>query len=132
MTNEQYISTFFTYQSSRNLSKKTMGWYEYVMQKFLGYLDENGKNIADFRTPDAREWVVDLQKDERHYKGNTVNGHIRAVKTMFNYLVEDEYLTKSPFAKVSQIKTDKVLISTFTPEEVKKMLAVFMRMSTKK
>lgn len=122
MTNQEYVNVFLTYQYSRNLSKKTMEWYEYVTQKFLGYLEEKGKAIETMKLHDARQWVVDLQNDERNYKGNTVNVHIRAIKAMFNYFVEDEYLEKSPFKKVGQIKVDKVIIPTFTSDEVRNML----------
>ena len=47
------------------------------------------------------------------------------LKSCSNYLFEDEYIEKNPFAKVKQIKTDKVIIETFEVEEVKRMLNQF-------
>ncbi|WP_066639653.1 tyrosine-type recombinase/integrase [Desulfolucanica intricata] len=123
MTNEKMIKMFLIYQESRNLSQQTIEWYKSITAKFLDYCNENDIEIESMKTPEARQWVNWLQKDsDNNYKGNSINCHIRAIKTMFNYFMEDEYLEKNPFAKVKQIKVDKVIIDTFEPEEIKKML----------
>ena len=124
ITNEQIVKMFLIYQESRNLSPATIDWYKYLTADFITYCNDNAIQIESMKTPEARQWVNWLQKGEdNHYKGNSINCHIRAIKTMFNYFMEDEYLEKNPFAKVMQIKTDKVIIHTFEQEEIKNMLA---------
>jgi len=125
MTNKQLVKMFVIYQESRNLSPKTIDWYGYLTKDFLDYCDQNGIQIESMKTPEARQWVNHLQNNEKNYKGNSVNCHIRAIKTMFNYFIEDEYISRNPFIKVKQIKTDKVIIPTFDPEEIKLMLSQF-------
>ncbi|TEB13586.1 Tyrosine recombinase XerD [Pelotomaculum sp. FP] len=125
MENKQLVKMFILYQESRNLSPKTIEWYRYITKNFLDYCNEHEIKIDTMKTPESRQWVNWLQKNEADYKGNSINCHIRAVKTMFNYLLEDEYISRNPFAKVSQIKTDKVIIPTFEPEEIKLMLKQF-------
>lgn len=127
MTNEKLVKMFLLYQESRNLSPRTIEWYGYITKNFLDYCNENGIQIETMKTPEARQWVNHLQKNEINYKGNSINCHIRAIKTMYNYFLEDEYISKNPFAKVKQIKTDKVIIPTFEPEEIKLILNQFKK-----
>ena len=124
MTNEEMVKTFLIYQESRNLSPNTIEWYQYITDRFIVYCNKNNIQIDSMKTPEARQWVNWLQKgSDVKYKQNSVNCHIRAIKSMFNYFIEDEYIAKNPFAKVSKIKVDNVIIHTFEPEEIKKMLA---------
>ncbi|ABO50641.1 phage integrase family protein [Desulforamulus reducens MI-1] len=124
MTNEQMVKMFLIYQESRNLSPRTLEWYKYITAKFINYCNDNDIQIDSLKTPEARQWVNWLQKgSETQYKGNSINCHIRAIKTMFNYFMEDEYIDKNPFHKVSKIKVDNTIIHTFEPDEIKKMLA---------
>lgn len=125
MTNKELVKMFLLYQESRNLSPKTIEWYGYITKNFLAYCNENGIQIETMKTPEARQWVNHLQNNEINYKGNSINCHIRAIKTMFNYFMEDEYISRNPFTKIKQIKTNKVIIPTFEPEEIKLMLNQF-------
>lgn len=119
------------YQETKNLSDRSIEWYERTLDKFLEYCQQCNFSIENFALPMARGYVHWLQntksKKGNKYADNGINGFIRAVKVMFNFLLEDEYIEKNPFAKVKQIKTDKVIIETFEPEEVKKMLNQFSK-----
>lgn len=125
MTNEQLVKMFMMYQESRNLSQKTIDWYHFMLRNFTDYCNENGIQVESMKTPEARQWINWLQNNEAKYKDNSINSHITAVKTMFNYFMEDEYISRNPFAKVKKIKTDKIIIPTFEPEDIKLMLNQF-------
>lgn len=129
MTNQELVNYFLMYQETKNLSSRSIEWYQRTLNKFLEYTKAENININTMTVPQARGYVHWLQnadtKTGRKYKDNGINGFIRSVKVMFNYFIEDEYLDKNPFQKVKQIKTDKVIIESFEPEEVKKMLAQF-------
>ncbi|ABO48918.1 phage integrase family protein [Desulforamulus reducens MI-1] len=129
MTNQELVKTFLMYQETKNLSKRTIEWYQFTLNKLIDYCKENNISIESMTTPQARQYVFSLQKSisrtGKKYADNGINGYIRSVKIMFNYLFEDEYIEKNPFAKVKQIKTDKVIIETFEVEEVKRMLNQF-------
>lgn len=129
MTNQELVKSFLMYQETKNLSERSIEWYQRTLDKFLEYCEEKKISIASMAVPQARGYVHWLQnataKTGKKYADNGINGFIRSVKVMFNYLIEDEYIEKNPFVKVRQIKTDKVIIHTFEPEEVKKMLSQF-------
>ena len=129
MTNQELVKSFLMYQETKNLSERSIEWYERTLNKFLEYCKENKIFVTSMTVPQARGYVHWLQnataKTGKKYADNGINGFIRSVKVLFNYLIEDEYIDKNPFAKVKQIKTDKVIIHTFKPEEIKKMLNQF-------
>ncbi|GBF32271.1 phage-related integrase/recombinase [Desulfocucumis palustris] len=131
MTNQELVNYFLMYQETKNLSKNSIDWYKTMLDKFLTFCKENKVSITSMGVPHARGYVHWLQncksKLGKKYADNGINGYIRAIKVMFNYLMEDEYIEKNPFAKVRQIKTDKVIIQTFELEEVKKMLTQLKR-----
>jgi len=129
MTNKELVDYFIMYCESKNLSSNSVDWYKLMLDKFLGYCQQNKINIESMTTPQARQYINWLQnqknRENQFYRDNAINGFVRAVKVFFNYLLEDEYIEKNPFAKVRQIKTDKVIIHTFEAEEIKKMLNQF-------
>ena len=43
-------------------------------------------------------------------------------KTFFRYLEEEDYLDKAPTAKIHNVKQPKVLIRTFSEDEIRRML----------
>lgn len=104
-----------------------------MLDKFLEYSNQFDIEFDTMTTPEARQYINWLQnqnnRENKPYRDNAINGFIRGVKVFFNFLYEDEYIEKNPFAKVKQIKTDKVIIETFKPEEIKKMLNQFDRSS---
>lgn len=129
MTNQELVNYFLMYCESKNLTSNSIDWYKLMLDKFLEYCQQNNINIESMTTPQARQYINWLQnqktRENESYRDNAINGFVRAVKVLFNYLLEDEYIDKNPFQKVRQIKTDKVIIHTFEPEEVKKMLNQF-------
>ncbi|HZK43857.1 MAG TPA: tyrosine-type recombinase/integrase [Syntrophomonadaceae bacterium] len=133
MTNKEYINYFLMYCESKNLTLNSVDWYRLMLDKFLEYSNQFDIEFDTMTTPEARQYINWLQnqnnRENKPYRDNAINGFIRGVKVFFNFLYEDEYIEKNPFAKVKQIKTDKVIIETFKPEEIKKMLNQFDRSS---
>lgn len=128
MTNRELVNTFLMYQETKNLSKKSIEWYSRTLDKFLEFCELHRFQITNFSLLQARGYVHWLQNTNsklgRKYAGNGINGFIRSVKVFFNYLLEDEFIEKNHFQKVKQIKTDKVIIQKFEPEEIKRMLYI--------
>ncbi|WP_273484718.1 tyrosine-type recombinase/integrase [Desulforamulus ruminis] len=129
MTNKELVNYFLMYCESKNLTSNSIDWYKLMLDKFLEYCQQDKINIETMRTPQARQFINWLKnqknRENQFYRDNAINGFIRSVKVLFNYLLEDEYIEKNPFAKVRQIKTDMVIIHTFEAEEIRKMLNQF-------
>lgn len=58
-------------------------------------------------------------------KNITINGSLATIRLFFNYLVNEEYLDEfeNPVRKIRDLKEDKRIITTFTDEEVKRIIS---------
>lgn len=52
----------------------------------------------------------------------TVNAYYRALKTFFNWLVAEGFLTKSPMQNIKPPKVDKKIIRPFSPKDIEDIL----------
>ncbi len=91
----------------------TRGLYELTARKVSDF-----DNKADFENVTA-EW---LKNFERYNIGNgmTANGiaiHLRNIRTVFNWCIDNEYTDKYPFRKF-KIKSEKVPIRNLTAEQM--------------
>jgi integrase/recombinase XerD len=68
-----------------------------------------------------REFVSGLK--ENHSAGG-VNHHIKVLKILFKFMVEEGVITENPSKKISRIKTDQTAIATFSNEQIMAMLEV--------
>jgi len=64
-----------------------------------------------------------IRRKENEVKNATVHTYIRYLKGFFNYLIEEEYLDKSPIVKRVIPKTVKNPIITFNENDIEKILA---------
>jgi len=68
-----------------------------------------------------REYVSGLK--ENHSAGG-VNHHIKVLKILFKFMVEEGIINENPSKKVSRIKTNQTAIATFSNEQIMEMLKV--------
>ncbi len=68
-----------------------------------------------------REYVSGLK--ENHSAGG-VNHHIKVLKILFKFMVEEGVITANPSKKISRIKTDQTAIATFSNEQIIAMLKI--------
>lgn len=90
--------------------------YEFTAKKILEY-----DPSAVFETITA-DWLVGFEKHftQRTDKPMSVNGfaiHLRNIRTVFNWCIDNEYTDKYPFRKF-KIKSEKVPIRNLTAEQV--------------
>jgi integrase/recombinase XerC len=53
---------------------------------------------------------------------SSVNSYLRPLKTIFNYLVENEIIEDNPFGKIKLLKTQKKLVSYLSEDEINIMI----------
>jgi len=68
-----------------------------------------------------REYVSGLK--ENHSAGG-VNHHIKVLKILFKFMVEEGVIKENPTKKVSRVKTDQTAIATFSNEQIMAMLKI--------
>ncbi len=66
-----------------------------------------------------REYVSGIK--ESHTPGG-VNHHIKVLKILFKFMVEEGVISDNPSKKVSRIRTDQTAIATFSNSQIMAML----------
>ena len=109
----------------RRLSPRTIKGYYNNTALFLNYLEKH--EVLDTLEPISHQHIKKyvqylLKKD---LSASYVNGILKCLRAFFKYAHGEGYIMGNPAAKVSWQREGKVLIETFTDEEVMSMLNAF-------
>lgn len=109
----------------RKLSPKTISNYQKQIQYLLNFLEQEYQvtNLEGVMPLHIRKFLLMMQKKGR--KPQYVNDLLKAFKCFFKYLFEEEYTSTLLTEKIKNVKQPKVIIQTFTDDEVKRMINHF-------
>ena len=108
---------------ARRLSAKTLRNYRQQLAAFLAYMQEHSvKSLTEVTPTHLRALFVDMQ--ERELSEDTQATMARIVRAFLNFAVNEELITTSPVHKVKLPRPSKRILPAFTPDDVKKLLAV--------
>ena len=105
----------------RKLSPRTIQNYAKQIGYLLRFL-ENEKQvieIEDVQTKQIKEFLLSMSKAGR--TANYVNDLLKAYKVFFRYAQEEDYTKELLTKKIHNVKKPKVIIRTFTEQELKRM-----------
>ena len=107
---------------ARKLGVNTIQGYMRMLRYLMDYLDKEYDitQIEDVKPFHIKHFL--LLKQEEGKKPQYINDLLKVYKTFFRYLEEEEYLDKAPTAKIHNVKQPKVLIRTFSEDEIRRML----------
>jgi integrase/recombinase XerD len=108
---------------ARGLSKNTIVFREKTLKVFSVFLYQNEiLNINEIKPVHIKQYLVD--RLECGYSETSVNAHLRAIRALFAYCVNEEYMRyeEASIHRVKWIKERRTVVNTFTDEEVKMML----------
>ena len=107
---------------ARKLGVNTIQGYMRMLRYLMDYLDREYDitQIKDVKPFHIKHFL--LLKQEEGKKPQYINDLLKVYKTFFRYLEEEEYLDKAPTAKIHNVKQPKVLIRTFSEDEIRRML----------
>lgn len=120
-----YIKDFLSYLTvERGLSPRTIIEYQADIGVFFNFLSpyleqELTLNTIDERT--IREYLAHL-KLKKHYSPKALNRKLSALKSYFNFLVDEKILEKSPVFRIKTAKLGKHIPKVLSPQEVEKLL----------
>ena len=117
------VSAFLSTRRLRNLSPNTITFYSQHLKKFLEFMESNYTDVSleQINHTILREYVSGLK--ENHSAGG-VNHHIKVLKILFKFMIEEAVITENPSKKITMIKTDQVVIATFSNNQVTAMLEI--------
>jgi integrase/recombinase XerD len=117
------VSAFLSTRRLRNLSPNTITFYSQHLEKFMEFMESHYPDVSLEQIDHniLREYVSGLK--ENHSAGG-VNHHIKVLKILFKFMVEEGVIPENPSKKISGVKTDQTAIVTFSNSQVKAMLEV--------
>ena len=109
----------------RDLAPRTVRNYEKQLDYFIRFLDESQdvKNLEELKPIHIKQFVAMLQ--EKKNKPSYINDLLKAVKCMCGYAYREGYTTELISKRVKNVKEPKVLIHTFSDDEIVRMLKYF-------
>ncbi|MDE7216208.1 MAG: tyrosine-type recombinase/integrase [Clostridia bacterium] len=115
----EYLSDFIKFlQSTKNLSKKTLTAYSIDLNQYFKYEE-------DILHPDICAFIAYLH-DDLKLKDSSIRRKIITLKIFYEYLVNLDYISLSPFAKLKfRFRQEQRLPKTLSVTEVSKMLDCF-------
>jgi integrase/recombinase XerC len=110
MSIDELLRMFLAAHAAANHSPRTIEWYRAEVMRFFAWLRANNLHNGNWLRPQVIELYLasDRADEAAGRKGNspfTIAGHWRALKGFFGWLVEREYIDRSPIDKVPQPKT---------------------------
>jgi integrase/recombinase XerD len=117
------VSAFLSTRRLRNLSPNTIIFYSQHLNKFLAFMESHYPDVTVEQIDHVilREYVSGLK--EIHSAGG-INHHIKVMKILFRFMVEEGVISENPSKKISRIKTDQTAIATFSNSQIMAMLEV--------
>lgn len=115
-------NAFIDYSKAKNLSPRTIEFYECRLQAFRHYITE----IAPDTTPEGvtpaliREFVMLTRQNT---SVSTANHNLDVLRNFFGFLVKDGLLAENPALVVDKLRQRKTIIETFTEEQAQALLA---------
>ncbi len=124
---QEQVNQFLEYlEVEQGYSQNTVSAYRNDLGQFLSYLQQ--LDLA--RRPRGwgnvtRDHIVSymLEMKEREYASSTVARKVAAVKSFFNFQVDQGYLLRNPADELDSPKVEKHLPSAIPPEDVDRLLA---------
>lgn len=119
---EDLVKEFLFDCEIRNLSKDTIHNYERQLSLFLRFLSEGHgvTTLDDFKTPHIKQFVAMLK--QKRYKESYINNLLKAIKRFCSYLFDEGYTENIISEKVKNVKEPRVLIHTFSDDEIYRMI----------
>jgi integrase len=106
--------------SVRQRTSSTYKHHIATFRKWLVMKELDKRSVEDFTYHHAQEFM-DWTKIKLKHSNRTYNNRITAMVTLFNVLLEREFIRANPFKKITRLPKTESKIISFTPSEIKVM-----------
>ena len=109
----------------RNLAPRTIHNYEKQLRYFTRYLSEaqGVETLEDLKPIHIKQYISMLQ--EKKSKPSYINDLLKAVKCMCSYAYQEGYTAELITKRIKNVKEPRVLIHTFSDDEIVRMIQHF-------
>lgn len=134
------VQGFVLTKQTEGKSPKTVEYYRGNLKRFLWYSEKQSwpdnirlltewhiREFLGYVTTETHRWGLDgngSETSQRKASHSTTHHYFVALSCFFNWVVREGFLQESPMSKVKVAKGKPKVITPYTTEEIKKMLAV--------
>lgn len=125
MLSKEYLEEFKLECQLRRLTPRTIQGYYNSSMLFLTYIEQQHDvtDLEAIRPQHIKRYMQFLIA--KKLSPSYINAVLRCIRAYFRYAYEEGYILTNPAAKISWQKQGKVIIGTFTDEEVQALLEVY-------
>lgn len=116
-SNAEYLKLFLDAKRIEGCSDRTLLYYRTTVEQMLKKVKTPIRRIT---TDEIRAYLVDYQQNGRCGKV-TVDNIRRNISSFFSWLVEEDYILKSPMRRIHKIKTKTVVKEVISDESMERM-----------
>ena len=125
---DRQIEQFLTHCSMKQLSKKTLKAYNQTLYLLANYLEQvhsitSAEQVKAFH---ISAYIGYLQERGTDYKRSIsktiINNYIRNMRVFFNFLVEFDYIERSPMRKIKQLKNARHSVDFITDSQFESII----------
>jgi len=130
--------------STEGKSTKTITWYAANLKRFAQFLSDNHlpDSVDEIGKEEARRFISHLQTevtrwenhssihDDKRLSAHSVQGYARTLKAFWSWLTDEGYITNNSMTSLKLPKTPRKVISTFSQEQIQKVLSAIDRKSS--
>lgn len=122
---KQLLEEFILELQIRNYSVRTLKGYRNNNLLLIDYLERefNVTGVEQVKDLHLKRYIKLLRNQGK--KPTYINGIIKCFRAYFKYATDEEIIDINPTLKVGWLKEGKVLINTFTDDEVSRMMEVY-------
>ena len=116
-SNAEYLKLFLDAKKIEGCSQRTLQYYRTTVEQMLKKVTTPIRRIT---TDEIRAYLVEYQQNGRCGKV-TVDNIRRNISSFFSWLVEEDYILKSPMRRIHKIKTKTVVKEVISDEGMERM-----------
>jgi len=134
---EDLLAAYRRHLEAANRSPKTISWYAEILHRFFGFLRVNDltQSVQDIGREEVRTYISYLQGARKWPNSPyiraaggglspySVQGHVRAIKAFWGWLMQEEYILENPLTRLPLPKVPQSLIRTLSTDQLKGLLA---------
>lgn len=129
------VESFITNLKIHDRSPKTVAWYSEMLTGFTRWAQARDLSTIDQLTSESIrayfQYILEEHANKQTKKKGLSQGtraaQFRALRALFNYLVEEEWLKESPMRRMQSINQPKEPVEPFEPEEFQKLIGKIPR-----
>jgi integrase/recombinase XerD len=101
--NDEAYRMFFISKGIKGLSKRTLQYYKYTIDKFRTIVDKPFQEVE----PNDIRYFLAVIKMQGHYNEVSLNNERRNISAFFGWMADNEYITRNPVRRVEKVKEKK-------------------------